>query len=281
MVLPDLYAYSDYRLFLRDAYHTNKARQNAFSYRYLALKGGVNSSAFFKYVIEGKRNLSKNTVLKACLAFGLKDRDAEYFENLVFFNQARTIKEKNLYFDRLTRLRGDWVAKRVEESQFEYYSAWYHSAVRELLVLAKTGHDPKTLSQLLLPSITPKQAQESVDLLHKLGLIRKDAQGKWRQTDPVLTTGNQMASQAVINFQLMMLELAREAYDRCAPEERLMSSTTLSVSEAGVDLFKKKIRQLRAELLELARVEEKPNRVYQLNVNFFPTTRSILGGQPS
>jgi uncharacterized protein (TIGR02147 family) len=279
--LPNLYQYSDYRLFLKDVYESNKARQSTFSYRYLSLKGGVNSSAFFKYVIEGKRNLSKGTLLKTCLAFGLKDKDAEYFENLVFFNQAKTIKEKNLYFDRLTRLRGLYDVKRVEENQFAFYGQWYHSAIRELLTMVKPAGDSKALAQSLLPPITPKQAQESVELLHRLGLIRKDAQGRWRQTDPVLTSGNQMASQAVINFQLKMSELAREAYDRCAPEERLMSSTTLSVSEEGVDLFKKKIRQLRAELLELARAEEKPDRVYQLNVNFFPTSRTIRGGQPS
>jgi uncharacterized protein (TIGR02147 family) len=75
----------------------------------------------------------------------------------------------------------------------------------------------------------------------------------------------------------MMLDLAREAYDRCSPAERLMSSTTLAVSEAGVDLFKKKIRQFRSELLELSRVEEKPERVYQLNVNFFPLSRPARG----
>src|SRR5688572_5070974 len=166
MLQPNLFQYSDYRQFLRDVYETNKARTPAFSYRYLSLKGGVNSSAFFKYVIEGKRNLSKGTLLKACLAFGLKDRDAEYFENLVFFNQAKTIKEKNLYFDRLTRLRGLFDAKRVEESQFAYYSQWYHSAIRELLAIAKHNGDFKAMAQALLPSITPKQAQESVELLH-------------------------------------------------------------------------------------------------------------------
>ena len=277
MLLPNLYQYSDYRQFLKDTYETNKTRQASFSYRYLSLKGGVNSSAFFKYVIEGKRNLSKGTLLKTCLAFGLKDKDAEYFENLVFFNQAKTIKEKNLYFDRLTKLRGLFDVKRVEESQYAYYSQWYHSAIRELLGIAKPSGDFKALANALLPSITPKQAQESVELLHRLGLIRKDAQGKWKQVDQVLTTGNQIGSQVVVNFQLMMMDLAREAYDRCSLEERLMSSTTMSVSEAGVDLFKKKIRQLRAELLELARVEERPERVYQLNVNFFPTSKSARG----
>lgn len=275
MLLPNLYQYSDYRQFLRDAYEANKARQRTFSFRYLALKGGVNSSAFFKYVMEGKRNLSKGTLLKACMAFGLKDREAEYFENLVFFNQAKTVKEKNLYFDRLTRLRGDFDVKRVEENQYAFYSRWYHSAVRELLVMAKPGGDPKAVAQALLPSITPGQAQDSMDLLRRLGLVRKDAQGRWRQADPVLGTGNPITSQMVINFQLMMLDLAKEAYDRCSPEERLMASTTFSITESAVDLFKKKIRRFRAELLELARTEEKADRVYQLNLNFFPTSRPM------
>lgn len=275
MQLPNLFQYSDYRQFLKDAYALNKVRQPSFSYRYLALKGGINSSAFFKYIIEGQRNLTKSTLLKTCLAFGLKDKEAEYFEHLVFFNQAKTIKEKNLYFDRLTKLRGLYDVKRVEESQYAYYSQWYHSAVREILAMVKPSGDAKALAHSLLPSITPKQAQESVELLQRLGFIRKDVHGGWKQTDPILTTGNPIASQVVVQFQLMMLDLAREAYDRSAPEERLMSSTTLAVSEAAVDLFKKRIRQFRAELLEMARVEEKADRVYQLNLNFFPTSRKI------
>ncbi|MEO7959578.1 MAG: TIGR02147 family protein [Fibrobacteria bacterium] len=273
MLLPNLFQYSDYRQFLKDAYAMNKTKQASFSFRYLALKGGVNSSAFFKYIFEGQRNLTKGTLLKTCLAFGLKDKDAEYFEHLVFFNQAKTMKEKNLYFDKLTKLRGLYDVKRVEESQFDFYSQWYHSVIRELLAIVKPSGDPKALAHALLPSITPKQAQESIDLLHRLGFIHKDAQGKWRQRDPILSTGNPITSQVVIQFQLKMLELAGEAYDRSIPEERLMSSTTLAVSEASVDLFKKKIRQFRAELLELARVEESPERVYQLNLNFFPTSR--------
>jgi uncharacterized protein (TIGR02147 family) len=277
MLLPQLFQYSDYRQFLKDCYETNKARQSSFSYRYLSQKADVNSSAFFKYVIEGKRNLSKGTLLKTCIALGLKDKDAEYFENLVFFNQAKTIKEKNLYFDRLTKLRGSYDVKRVEEAQYAYYEQWYHSALRELLTFAPRRGDPKALAQSLSPAITPKQAQESIELLHRLGLIRKDAQGRWRQVDPVLSTGNQIASQVVINFQIKMLELAKEAFDRCRPEERLMSSTTLAVSATTFDLFRKKIRQLRAEFLELARLEDKAEKVYQLNVNLFPLSKRDKG----
>ena len=54
-----IYEYSDYRQFVKDYYLENKARNHAFSLRYLAQKAGINSSAFFKFLMEGKRNLTK------------------------------------------------------------------------------------------------------------------------------------------------------------------------------------------------------------------------------
>lgn len=269
----NLLLYSDYRLYLKEYYETRKAVDHNFSFRYLSLKAGINSSAFFKYVIDGKRNLTKATILKTCLALKLKDKEAEYFENLVFFNQAKTIREKNLFFDKLTRLRGDYDTRKVQEAQYAFYGAWHHSAVRELIECLRFKGDYKDLASRLTPSITPKQAEESLALLARLGMARKDAQGRWRQSDAVLTTGGQVDAEVVVAFQKRMLELAQEAFERTGPKERLMSSTTFGISEENFDLFKKKIRDLKSELLELARLDQKPTRAYQLNLNLFPLSR--------
>jgi uncharacterized protein (TIGR02147 family) len=269
----NLLMYSDYRLYLKEYYETRKAADANFSFRYLSLRAGINSSAFYKYIIEGKRNLTKATLLKTCLALKLKDRDAEYFENLVFFNQAKTIREKNLYFDKLTRLRGHYDVRKVQEGQYAYYGAWYHSAVRELIGCMRFKGDYRALAERLSPAIDPRQAEESLALLARLGMAKKDAQGRWRQSDPVLTTGGQVDSAAVIDFQKRMLELALEAFERARPAERLMSSTTFGISEETFELFRKKIRDLKSELLELARLDQKPTRAYQLNLNLFPLSR--------
>jgi uncharacterized protein (TIGR02147 family) len=270
MSLPNLLLYSDYRLFLKEYYETHKAANPNFSFRFLSQKAGINSSAFYKYIMDGKRNLSKTTILKTCMALKFKDKDAEYFENLVFFNQAKTIKEKNLYFDKLTRLRGHYDKRKVQEGQFAFYGEWYHSAVRELLECLRFTGDFQALAKRLTPAITPKQAEESLALLARLGMAKKDAQGRWRQSDPVLTTGGQVDAAVVIEFQQKMLKLAMEAFDRAEPGERLMSSTTFAISEETFDLFKKKIRDLKSEMLELARLDGKPARAYQLNLNLFP-----------
>jgi uncharacterized protein (TIGR02147 family) len=67
-----------------------------------------------------------------------------------------------------------------------------------------------------------------------------------------------------------MLKLAIDAFDTTKPAERLMSSTTFGLSQETLELFKKKIRELKSEFLELARLDAKAARVYQLNLNFFP-----------
>ncbi|HKP95861.1 MAG TPA: TIGR02147 family protein [Fibrobacteria bacterium] len=273
MTSPNLLLYSDYRLFLRELYETRKTANPNFSFRYLSQRAGINSSAFYKYVMDGKRNLTKATILKTCQALGLKDREAEYFENLVFFNQAKTLKEKNLYFDKLTRLRGHYDKRRVREEQYAFYEEWHHSAVRELLECMRFTGDFEALAKRLIPAISAKQAEESLGLLARLGMARKDAQGRWRQADPVLTTGGQVEAEIVIEFQRRMLKLALDAFDKAKAGERLMSSTTFGISAGTFDLFKKKIRDLKAELLELARLDGKPSRVYQLNLNLFPLSK--------
>ena len=60
MIFPNVFEYTDYRKFLKDYYEDNKGKKPYFSYRYLSKKAGINASAFFKYVIEGKRGLPKS-----------------------------------------------------------------------------------------------------------------------------------------------------------------------------------------------------------------------------
>ncbi len=271
--LPNILSYSNYRLFLQDYYQGHKTEDANFSYRYFAQKAGINSSAFYKYVIDGKRNLTKATILKTCVAMKLEDKQAEYFENLVFFNQAKTIKEKNLYFDKLTKLRGNFEKKKIKEDQFAFYSEWFHSALREQIGCLNFKGDFQTLATTLEPKITEIQARESISLLQRLGLVKKDAQGRWKQVDPVLGTDGQVDSKIVIEFQKKMNHLALLALESADPKERLMSATTFGISVDTFDLFKKKIRELKSEFLELARLDQNAEQVFQLNINLFPLSK--------
>ncbi len=275
-----IYYYSDYRQYIKDYYESNKAINPAFSYRYLAQKAGVNSSAFFKFIIEGKRNLTKQTILKTCVALKMKDKEAEYFEDLVFFNQARTVKEKNYFFEKLIALQKSRNVKRIEEDHYEYFAEWHHCVIRELVTLVDFGEDYAKLSRLVKPRITAKQAKDSVALLLKLGFLKKSG-GKFVQTEPVVSTGYSIKAHQIIQFQIKMLHNAIESFNRCRDDERLNSSTTFGISRKTYAKFITQIRDLRSRLMEQARVDENPDAVYQLNLNFFPLSEKTTGKRGS
>jgi uncharacterized protein (TIGR02147 family) len=271
--MEEIFNYSDYRKFLKDYYESNKSRNPAFSYRYLSMRAGINSAPFYKWIMEGTRNLTKSTIMKTCLALKLKDREAEYFEDLVFFNQAKSVKEKNVFFDKLIALQKARNVKKITPDQYDYFSQWYHCAVRELVTFPEFNDDFQWLAKKLNPPINAEQARHSVNLLLQLGFIKKEASGRYIQTEPVVSTGHGIKAHQVVQFQIAMLRLAIDAYDRAKGEEGLMSSTTFGISKDSFELFKKKIRELRSQLLEIARADEKPEHVYQLAINFFPLSR--------
>ncbi|MDB5047747.1 MAG: hypothetical protein JWO30_818 [Fibrobacteres bacterium] len=270
-----VFEFTDYREFLKAYYEFKKRTHPAFSYRQFALKAKINSSGFYKNVVDGKRSLGRSLIVRFSEAMKLRKKEAEYFESMVYFNEAKTMEEKRIYFERMMSLR-KLDAFLVESSQFEFYSKWYYSAVRELIGMIRFKGDFPALARLLNPSIRPDQAEKAVRVLEDLKFIAKDGAGIYRLVQNVITTGPEVASLNVANYQIACMDLAKEAFDRHEPEVRDISTLTLSLSKETFELFKEEIISFRKRLLALEQKIPKADRVYQLNTQFFPLSKNPL-----
>ena len=262
----------DYRDFLRDFYTAKKCEHAFYSYRLFSQKAGFKSPNFLKLVIEGKRNLTKESVFKFSKALGLSKGEAEYFENIVFLNQSRSLEEKNAYLSKVMKFRIKTDPKKIEESEYEYYSRWYHPVIRELVTAVDFNGDFRRLAMSVVPIITAAEAERSVALLLNLQFIRRCADGSYKKTASVLSTGPQVRSVAVANYHKSMLKLASEAIERFPSSKRNISSLTLSVSQDTFASIVTRIQQFRQELLELAEADCDPQKVVQVNLQAFPLT---------
>lgn len=271
----NIFEYQNYRLYLRDYYNDQKATKRYFSYRYFSKKAGINASAFLYYVIQGKRNLTKKSIDKISTAIGHSRDENEYFENLVFFNQAKTIADKTMYYSRIVECRKPIDIKTIDKDRYEFYGTWYHSVIREIVTMIDFHDDYNLLASSLAPAISAKEARESIILLERLGFLERDEKGLYHQTDNIIAA-KQSGSDAFIieKFQTEMLAMAIKAYDTISRAERLSASTTFSISKATFELFKMKTREFRKELLQIARLDNEPDRVYQFTFNLFPVSKS-------
>ncbi len=267
-----VYDYTDYREFLTDYYQVQKKKSKAFSHRYFAKKAGINSSGFYKNVMEGRRSLGRGLILKFSEAMKLRNKETDYFENMVYFNEASTVREKKLYFERMMSLR-KLDSYLMESSQYEFYSKWYYTAVRELIGIKGFKGDYASLAKTLSPSIRPDQAEKAIKVLENLKLIKKDEKGMYRQSQHVITTGPEVVSLNVANYQISCMDLAKEAIDRHPPETRDMSTLTLSLSSGAFDAMKEEIVAFRKKMLNLEQKFNNADQVYQLNMHFFPLSK--------
>jgi uncharacterized protein (TIGR02147 family) len=72
-----------------------------------------------------------------------------------------------------------------------------------------------------------------------------------------------------------MLRLADDALERFRPNERDISSLTLSVSLKTIPTIMERLQQLRNELLEIAEEDEQVDQVVQLNLQLFPLSQKV------
>ena len=266
----DVFSYFDYRSFLRDAYADLKQNQRGFSYRWFARRAGMTSPNFLKLVMDGKRNLTSESTEKFAGALGLNSQETSFFHELVGFTQAPTAHEKNRHFERIGAFRRHRAVRALERHQFEYLSNWWNPAIRELVACEGFIEDETWIAQKLVPPISPAQARQALDLLLALGFLERDASGALRQGEPLLSTGPEVRSLAVGNFHRQMMERAAASIEEVDREMRDISGLTVALSPESFQMFKQKIVELRAELLELSAAETRPTRVVQINFQLFP-----------
>jgi uncharacterized protein (TIGR02147 family) len=269
---PDLLHYTDYRRYLADYHSWRKHGDKGFSLRRFARDIGFSSHTLLRYVLEGKRNLSKRTLVKLSLALGLSGPRADFFENLVFFNQADSLPEKDHFYRKLLAADKSRGLKKMEARQFEVLKTWYHIAIRELLNLGSFRPSPEWIAKALLPPIDAREAKESLKTLIESGLVRKTANG-YRAVHDAITTDDETMALFVRNYHLEMLELAKRSIDAVPPEKRDISSVCMTIREADFPRLKKQIQLMRKELRAFAAEGKQAERVVQVNIQLFPLSR--------
>jgi len=270
----DIFLYDNYRVLLKDLTAYHKSINPNFSHRYFASKSGFATSSFLKLVIDGKRNLTNESILKISRGFDFSEQEKFFFEKLVYFNQSKNFKDKNYYYKQLIAIPKFTKFHILSREQNEYFSKWYHCVVRELCVMFNGSLTSKQIADMLIPRITVIEVNESLNLLKKLELIKQDQNKKWEHSHPAVITPEEIQSFFISSYHKEMIKLALQSIDRFKAEERNITSLTLNISSNKFEQIKEKIRLLREELLNMAIEDKDSDMVYQLNFQVFPLVKN-------
>ncbi len=106
-----------------------------------------------------------------------------------------------------------------------------------------------------------------------MGLIKKDAQGSFRPTSEIIKKDTSFKSLGLSNLLKAQMNLGAEALERFLKDERDVSSMTISYSEKAFLEVKEELKRVKKKLLSIADKDNKPNKVYQFNMQLFPVSK--------
>ena len=269
-----IFEYLDYREFLRDYYQSKKAANPAFSLRAFSDKIGFKAKDFISRVMQGDKNLSTQSIQKIVTGLKFGKREASFFEDLVWFNQAETMDEKNSWFQKMQNelkiVRFTEGQHQLAFYQYQVYSHWRHLVVRSLIGMYGFHGDFTSLAKSVHPTITIEEAKESVELLAKCNLVKKNDDGSYELVNKDITTGDRTSKIALRGFHQHCLALGAESIDRDPPTMRNISGLTLGISQAGYEKIVERMSAFRKEIAQIANEDKDADKVYQMQLLLFP-----------
>ncbi|MEN9307035.1 MAG: hypothetical protein RL173_967 [Fibrobacterota bacterium] len=273
--LPIIYGYTDYRKFLEDWLEARQRLDRKFNRSEMHRRLGLpNTRSYLSDVLAGKE-VSPTFLERFVVVLELTSDEARFFRVLVRFNQSTSPEERELAFDQLVALNRTPRAV-LDPRHYRYYRNWWNGAVRALLSIHDIGDEYRKLSNLVQPAITEAQARESMGLLAELELVAKNDQGFWKPTTHTLSTGEGARGELVRQLQVQQLGLVQNAALRSGPTGQVVATNTISVSEKGLEMIRKRLERFRSEIRSIVHKDENPaTRVHLVSLAIVPISREV------
>lgn len=269
--------YNNYRLYIRDFYTEQKDR-SGFTWREFAKAANYSSPVFLKLVCDGKANLSEVGIERVASAMGLVGIDLQYFRLLVAFCQGKDSASKKQIYQQMRSLAAENSVSLIGEDQYDYYNSWHNPVLRELAPKMKNA-TPAMLASEFEFGVSTNDVKKALALLQNVGLIKKNENGEYERDEKSVTTGSlEVTSLAVRDMHRQMGELAIRSLEEVPVNERDISGLTLGVSEIAFRKITQEIADFRRRIGAIVMEDEGAERVYRMNLQFFPLTKNFVKG---
>jgi uncharacterized protein (TIGR02147 family) len=266
--------FTDYRVYLQTIYAKAKSNLPSYSYIKFAVDLGFGSTNMLRLIIIGDRSITAKTAQKLANALDLHGDERKYFVKLIEFDHEKDATARDQLIDSVLKYRNRIAPEALDETQLKYFSEWYNPVVREMVGMDDFQPDPDWIRQRLNFPLHLSEIKKSLEVLEEIGFINKDSKtGKYKRSKARIHTPFEVDSLAIVRFHQKMIEMGKESITRISEKEREINALTANIPAEALPLLREKITQLMDEMENLES-ETKGGRVYQLNIQLFPFTKS-------
>lgn len=279
---PVLGEYTDFRLYLKDVYEYRRATESTglrqYSYSTFSAAADIKSPNYLKLIIEGRRNLSDDMIVRFARALRLSRTEADEFRALVHYGQATEPIERNQYLKELADLRARraFEAGEINQKSWDKVPGWIGWVLYALADQRNVDFDPQVVQRLFRAKASSEDIRESLKKLIDSGeLARNEETGEVYKARELIESPQDLPVALIRKLQAELIYLGIESLFRDSPKDREFGAMTVAMTEEEFNQVRFELRQLRKRVQKdilVKRKNTKGERVYQLNVQLFPVT---------
>ncbi len=157
----NIFEFLDYREYLKIYIEYRQIDDNSFSIREFKRKLSLEVFSLLSEILNAKRNILLELRKNVSYTMGFNIQESNYFLDLMNYNQAKDLYEKELYFKKVLNLIKTLIQIKTK-NHYKYNSKWYHHAIRTVLDTYDFHSDYHALAKKLIPRIPPYQAKRSL-----------------------------------------------------------------------------------------------------------------------
>lgn len=283
--LPVLAEYTDFRVYLKDMYEFRRATESTiarpYSFSDFSAAADIRSPNYLKLIIEGKRNLSADMILKFARALRLGKEETEEFRILVNYGQSTDPSRRNQFLKQLAQLRAEKAlsAGAIDAKNWEKVPGWIGWVLYAMAEQSGVTYDLETLQKLIRVRTSKEEIRSALHKLLEGGDLVPDAEsGTIKKGRDLIESPQDLPVALIRNLQAELIYLGIESLFRDSPKEREFGALTVALTAEEYDQVRFELRQLRKRLqkdLLLKRKSSRGDRVYQLNIQLFPVTEKV------
>ena len=206
-------------------------------------------------------------------ACGLQGESAEYFAQLVEFNQARTRRQAQRELRAAVGVPalpvGAEARGRAGRVSLDVVPAGDPRAGVE----PGFREDPEWIASALRAADQAERSQARARRAARARLARARSARAPAPVRAVVSTGPETRSMNIGNYHAEMMRRATAAIELVPAAERDISSLTMCLGDEGLAQLKQRIQEFRRELIEIAEAEARPSQIVQLNFQLFPLSK--------
>jgi uncharacterized protein (TIGR02147 family) len=275
-VILDIYEYSNIRDYLNSYYNLKKqGSYGHFNLNSWSKKLGYNSPRVIAMVMKGQRAPSEEMVDKLGDYFNFSGSKTKYLKLL---RKKAALELKSLPYkdieQQLIKFNPHKLnLKPVHPDQFKLISEWHNLVIKQLVKVRNFKNDLNWIEKKLKRKVSTAKIKKSIDLLLKLGHLKKINNNQLCISESVKVGAN-IPSSAIKSHHEQMLDRAKESLYQDELDERFIYGITMNFNRNDMPEAKKMIQEFLNEFdAHFSAENNKADDIYQIGVQLFPHTK--------